>query len=85
MCYSEKNRKDGLPNGVEEIEKNFKYNKNNLNKKNLKRRIRYRFPKHETIDQLEKNFVVELETYNDQEFAEVYAAGLYDKNRLRDR
>ena len=30
-------------------------------------------------------FVFDLETYNDQEFAEAYAVGLYDVNRLRDR
>ena len=30
-------------------------------------------------------FVFDLETYNDQEFAESYAAGLYDVNRLPDR
>ena len=30
-------------------------------------------------------FVIDLETYNDQEFAETYAAGLYDVDRLRDR
>ena len=48
-------------------------------------RIRYRFPKHETIDQIENVFVFESETYNVQEFAEAYAAGLYDVNRLQDR
>ena len=37
------------------------------------------------IDQLENVFVFDLETYNDQEFAEAYAAGLYDVNRLRDK
>ena len=30
-------------------------------------------------------FVFDLETHNDQEFAEAFAAGLYDKNRLRDK
>ena len=30
-------------------------------------------------------FVFDLETHNDQEFAEAYAAGLYDVNRLRDK
>ena len=29
-------------------------------------------------------FVFDLETHNDQEFAEAYAAGLYDVNRLKD-
>ena len=80
-----KNRKDSLLNGVEEIDKNFKYVKNKINEDNLKQRIRYRFPKHETIDQLENVFVFDLETHNDQEFAETYAAGLYDVNRLHDR
>ena len=78
-----KNSRDGLLNGVEEIERNFKYvikNENNLN-----HRIHYRFPKHEAIDQLENVLVFDLETYNDQEFAEAYPAGLYDVNRLRDR
>ena len=80
-----KNRKDSLLNGVNEIDKNFNYVKNKRNENNLKQRIRYRFPKHETIDQLENVFVFDLETHNDQEFAEAYAAGLYDVNRLRDR
>ena len=79
-----KNRKDSLLNGVEEIEKNFKYVKNRINENNLKQRIRYRLPKHETIDQLENVFVFDLETHSDQEFADAYAAGLYDVNRLRD-
>ena len=78
-----KNRKDSLLNGVNEIEENFKYVKNKINENNLKQRIRYRFPKHETIDQLENVFVFDLETHNDEEFAEAYAAGLYDVNRLR--
>ena len=30
-------------------------------------------------------FVFDLETYSDQEFAEAYAAGLYDVYRLRDK
>ena len=80
-----KNRKDSLLNGVQEIEKNFKYVKNKINENNLKQRILYRFPKHETIDQLENVFAFDSETHNDEEFAEVYAAGLYDVNRLRDR
>ena len=80
-----KNRKDSLLNGVDEIDKNFKYVKNKINENNLKQRIRYRFPKHETIDQLENVFVFDLETHNDQEFAEAYAAGLYDVNRLRNK
>ena len=79
-----KNRKDSLLNGVDEIDKNFKYIKNKIQEDNLKQRIRYRFPKHEPIDQLENVFVFDLETHNDQEFAEAYAAGLYDVNRLRD-
>ena len=80
-----KNRKDSLLNGVEEIENSFRYVKNKINENNLKQRIRYRFPKHETIDQLENVFVFDLETHNDNEFAETYASGLYDVNRLRDR
>ena len=79
-----KNRKDSLLNGVQEIENNFKCIKNNINEKNLKQRILYRFPKHEIVDQLENVFVFDLETYNDQEFAEAYAVGLYDVNRLKD-
>ena len=80
-----KNRKDSLLNGVKEIETNFRYVKNETNENKLKRRIRYRFPKLETIDQLENVFVFDLETHNDEEFAETYAAGLYDVNRLRDK
>ena len=79
-----KNRKDSLLNGVKEIDKNFKYVENKIKENNLKQRIHYRFPKHETIDQLDNVFVFDLETHNDQEFAEAYAAGLYDVNRLRD-
>ena len=80
-----KNRKNSSLHNVEEIDKNFKYVKNIINKNDLKQRIRYRFPKHEAVDQLENIFAFDLETYNDQEFAESYAAGLYDVNRLRDR
>ena len=80
-----RNRKDSLLNGVDEIDKNFKYVKNKINEDNLKQRICYRFPKHETIDQLKNVFVFDLETHNDQEFAEAYAAGLYDVNRLKDK
>ena len=80
-----KNIKDSLLIGVEEVDKNFKYVKNNVNENNLKQRIRYRFCKHDTIDQIENVFVFDLETYNDQEFGEAYAAGLYDLNRLRDK
>ena len=80
-----KNRKDSLLNGVNEIDENFKYVKNKIYENNLKQRIRYRFPKHEIIDQLENVFVFDLETHNDQEFAEAYAAGLYDVNRLHDK
>ena len=80
-----KNRRDSLLNGVNEIENNFKYIKNKINENNLKQRIRSRFPKHETIDQLENVFVFDIETHNDQEFAEAYAAGLYDVNRLHDK
>ena len=78
------NRKDSLLNGVEEIENNFRYVKNKINENNLKQRIRYRFPKNEAIDQLENVFVFDLETHNDQEFAEAYAVGLCDVNRLKD-
>ena len=80
-----KNRKDSLLNGVKEVDENFKYVKNKINEDDLKQRIRYRFPKHETIDQLENVFVFDLETHNDQEFAETYGAGLYDVNRFRDK
>ena len=80
-----KNRKDSLLNGVNEIERNFRYVKNKINENNLKQRIRYRFPKHEPIDLLENVFVFDLETHNDEEFAEAYAAGLYDVNRLHDK
>ena len=80
-----KNRKDSLLNGVQEIERNFKYIKNKIKGNNLKQIICYRFPEHETIDQLENVFVFNLETHNDQEFAEAYAAGLYNINRLHGR
>ena len=80
-----KNRRNDLLNGADEIERNFKYVKSSIHENNLKQRIRYRFPKNETIDQLEKLFVFDLETYNDEAFAESYAAGLNDVNRLGDR
>ena len=78
-----KNRRDSLLNGVEEIDKNFIYVRNKVNEINLKQRIPYRYPKHETIDQLENVFVFDFETYNDQEFAEADALGIQDVNRLR--
>ena len=82
--FWKKNRKDSLLNGVKEIEKNFKYVKNITNENNLKQRILYRFHKHEPTNELENVFVFDLETYNDQEFAEAYAVGLYDVNGLKD-
>ena len=61
--------------GAGEIEAKLKYVEIKSNKNNLSQRIRYRFPKHKIIDQLENVFVFDLETYNDQDFAEAYAAG----------
>ena len=78
-----KNRKDALFNGAEEIDKNFKYVQNNIKKNQRKQRIQYRFSKHETTDQLENVFVFDLDTHNEQEFAEAFTAGVYDVNRLR--
>ena len=69
---------------MNEIERNFKYVKNKINEDNSKQRILYRFPKHEPINQLENVFVFDLDTHSDHEFAEAYAAGLNDVNRLRD-
>ena len=80
-----KNRRDSLLNGVDELERNLKYVKNKISENNLKQRIRCKFPKHETIDHLENVFVFNLERYIDQDFAEAYAAGLYDVNHLRNR
>ena len=77
-----KNIRDSLLKGLKEIDRIFKYNKNKIHECNIKQRIRYRFPKHETVDQLENVLVIDLETYNDQELA--YAAGLFDVSRLRD-
>ena len=85
LLIGKKNRKNSSLDGVEEIDKNFKYVKIKINESIFKKRIRYRFPKHEKIDQLENVFVFDLETYNDQELAETYAAGLFDVNWLRDR
>ena len=83
--FWKKCRKDSLLNGVEEIDKNFKHVKNKINEKNIKQRIRYRFLKHETVDQLENVFVFDLETCNNQELAQAFTAGLYDVNRSRNR
>ena len=68
---------------MKEKERNFKYVKNKINENHLKQRICYRFPEHETIDQLDKVFVFDLETYKDQEFAESDATRLNNVNRLR--
>ena len=84
VLFGRKIEKTLLLNGVNEIDKNFKYVKNKINENNLKQSFRYRSPKHETIDQLENVLVFDLETYNDQEFAEAYATGLYDVNCLKD-
>ena len=85
MFFSTKHRKDASLNGVEEKQRKFKFVKIKIFKDNLSQRIRYRFPKRETIDQLENVSVFYFEIYNDKEFAEAYAAGLYDVNCLRDR
>ena len=85
-CVSWKKIKtDSLRIGVEEIDRNFKCIKSKINEKNFSQRNLYRFPKHETKDQLENVFVFDLETINDREFAEAFAAGIYDVNLLRDR
>ena len=80
----EKNGRDSLLKGVEELDKNLKYVKNRKKEDNLNQRTQNGFPKQETKDQLEDVVVFDLETLNYQEFAEVYATGLYDANRLRD-
>ena len=77
-----KTRKDTLLIGVEEMNRNFKYVKTRLNENNIKQRFPDRLHKPEIIDQLENVFVFDLETYNDQEFVDAYATGLYDVNRL---
>ena len=64
-----KKRKDYLLNGVDEIDRTFKHARKNKNENNLKRRIPYEIPKHETINQLENVFVFDLETHNGREFA----------------
>ena len=79
------NRKDSFLKTVREKERNFKNVKNKRDEENLGQRIRYRFAKHETMDQLEYVFVFNLEIYNDQKFAEAYAVGSYDVDRLRDK
>ena len=81
--FAKKSKRDGLLNGVEEVERNFKFVKNTIRENNLKQGIRYRVPKHKTIDQLDNVFVFDLETFNNQEFAGAYAAGLYDVNCSR--
>ena len=85
MSFAKKSRLHNLLSGVEEIDRKFKFGKNAVNENILNQNFRYRFPKHETIDQLENVFVFDSETYNGQEFAEACAAGLYYVNRLRDR
>ena len=85
LCFLEEKYKRFFKCWRRRDRKIFDYVTNKINKNNLKQRIRYRFPKHETIDHLENVFVFDSETHNDQEFAEAYAAGLYDVNRLRDK
>ena len=67
------------------MERIFNYVKNMINKVHLGQRVRYKFSKHDKIDQVEIVFPFDFESYNDKEFGEAYAAGLYDVNRLRDR
>ena len=67
------------------MERISKYVKKNDKQKSLCQRLRYKFSKHDKIDQAENVFAFGFETYNDKEFGEAYAAGLYDVNRLRDR
>ena len=80
-----KKRRDSLPNGKKAIDRNFKFVKSIIKENMLKQRIRFRFPKHETIDQLENAFIFDLKTHNDPEYAESYAIGLYDETCLRDK
>ena len=80
-----KNKRDSLLNDLHEKEGIFKNVPININENRLQQRLRYRFPEHETMDQLYNVFVFDLGTHNNQELAEAYAAGLYVANRLRDR
>ena len=85
VCVIWKNtRKNSLLNGVEEKERKFKSVKSKTNKDSSSQRFHYRFPKHESMDQLEKVFVIDLETYNAAKTAEAYAVVLYNANRLPD-
>ena len=72
-------------NGVDGTDEKCKNNREKIMEDKLKQRNRYRFPKHETIDQLENVFLFDLETHNDQEFAEAYTAGIYNVHRIRDK
>ena len=72
-------------NRVGEKEAKFNFFKNKMNENNLGQRSRYSFRKHEIIDRLGNAFLIDLETFNDQEVAEAYAVEFYIVNRLRDK
>ena len=78
-------RKNILLNAVEQVERNFKDVESKINEHNLSPRICYTFPEQNKADQVENVSVFDLETYNNQKYAETNATGLYDANRLRDK
>ena len=78
-----KEKKRLLLNGVGEKERNFKNFKGKTDQDTFKKIVRCRLPTKKTIEQLEKEFIFDLETYNDQRFVEAHAAGFCDVNRLR--
>ena len=81
----ERIRRHSLFNGVEEIERNFKFVGNGINQHFSSQKVRYLCPKHEVIDQFENMFVFDLKTCNVEKIAEAHEAGLFDVNRLEDR
>ena len=85
VLFGRKNRQLSLLFGIKQIDRVFKYVKNIINENNLKGRIRFRLPKHESIDHFENEFMFDIETQNNQEFAEADAGGLYDENCWRDK
>ena len=78
------NRKNSLLETIDEMENNFKYEEAQINNDLLKQVIEYNFPISYEVNFLYRVFAFDLETckFENSEYCEPYAAGVYHLNTL---
>ena len=79
-----KKRSDSVLFGVEEMEGNFKYGTKKMNQGTPSQRFRYYFPRQDMVDQIENVFVFGLDTFNEEEYAQLNAICLNIVYRVRE-